>query len=128
MSVAKTSICQVPWTFTLLPVNPETSHPFIYFLAVLRELNYVVLDTLLFSPPYLLFFLPSFLFPFTLVPFLLPSIPLFSNQLSVVTASVFPLEKTISSLQTTNIKINRPQKGENANLHLHCDTNLPEQI
>lgn len=64
LSMPKTSICQVLWTFTVLLVNSDTCHPFVYFLAILRGLNYYIVIDILFSPPSLSFLpysLPSFL-------------------------------------------------------------------
>lgn len=80
LSMAKTSICWVPWTFTLLLVSLDTCHPFAYFLATLRGLNYVVID-ILFSLPSLLFSLPPVLAS-SLSPFLPSFFPPFLFTIS----------------------------------------------
>lgn len=51
--MARPSVGQVPWMSPLLPVLRDTCHPFLSFLTVWRELNYIVLDPLPLSPPFL---------------------------------------------------------------------------
>lgn len=81
LSMVKTSICWVPWTFTPLLVHSDTCHPFAYFLATSRGLNYIVID-ILFSLPSLLLSLPP-----VLASSLLPFLPAFCPPLFFFTIS-----------------------------------------